>query len=276
MSDTPDSGSRELSRRGRDDLALVSSAIVARGLRDIARIEQPKEFTNSIGMRFVLIPAGEFTMGSNEGRDNEKPPHKVRITRPFYLGVFPVTQAEYQAVTGQNPSHFSDNPRHPVAQVSWNDAVAFAQKLSQLTGELKRGLTYRLPWEAEWEYACRAGSTGKWCYGDQASQLGDYAWYRGNSRETHPVGEKKPNAWGLHDMHGNVWEWCQDLYEAGYYEKSPTDDPPGPSSGSDRVYRGGSWNYYGPDCRSGFRYGGTPGFRVSDVSFRLVQVPGER
>ncbi len=198
--------------------------------------ELAKEFTNSIGMRFVLIPPGEFTMGSNE-EDDEKPPHMVRITRPFYLGVFPVTQAEYQAVTGQSPSQAAGNPRHPVDQVSWDDAVACAQKLSQLAAELNRGLTYRLPSEAEWEYACRAGSTGKWCFGDQESQLGDYAWFSGNS--AHPVGEKNPNAWGLHDMHGNVFEWCLDWYEAGYYKVSPEDDPPGPSSASARVLRGG-------------------------------------
>ncbi len=233
----------------------------------------PKEFTNSIGMKFVLIQPGEFMMGS-DFYDVEKPRHLVRITRPFYLGTFPVTQAEYQAVTGQNPSHFADNPRHPVEEVSWDDAVAYAQKLSQLSAELSRGRTYRLPTEAEWEYACRAGSTGKWCFGDSESQYGEYGWFAGNSgNRTHPVGEKKANAWGLHDMHGNVLEWCLDWHDGGYYEVSPTDDPQGPSAGSDRVLRGGCWRGTAERARSTYRVDRTPGDRSIINGIRLAQVP---
>jgi formylglycine-generating enzyme required for sulfatase activity len=248
--------------------------------------ELAKEFTNSIGMRFVLIQPGEFMMGSKEA-DNEKPPHLVRIARPFYLGVFPVTQAEYQAVTGQTPSH-EGNPSHPVGHVSWDDAVACAQMLSQRSAETSRQLTYRLPTEAEWEYACRAGSTGKWCFGDVESQLGNYAWFTGNSgNQTHPVGQKKPNAWGLHDMHGNVWEWCLDGYNASYYKASPTVDPPGPSpeacgpGGSYRVLRGGSsgrsragnFSHDSSSSRSAYRYGLPSRFRIFHLGFRLALVP---
>lgn len=242
----------------------------------------PREFTNSIGMRFVLIEPGEFMMGSNEDEDEDedegedhKPRHLVRISRPFYLGVFPVTQAEYQAVMGQNPSQFAGNPRHPVERVSWDDAVAYEQKLSQLSAELSRGRTYRLPTEAEWEYACRAGSTGKWCFGDQESQLGDYAWFDGDSEDdrTHRVGKKKPNAWGLHDMHGNVFEWCLDWYDGGYYEVSPTDDPTGPFSGSRRVQRGGSWFFTADLVSSASRLGIRPDRPIVGSGVRLAQVP---
>ena len=231
----------------------------------------PREFTNSIGMKFVLIEPGEFMMGSNEAND-EKPPHLVEITQPFYLGVYPVTQAKYQAVLGTNPSHFTGNARLPVEQVSWNDAVACAQKLSQLSAELSRGLTYRLPTEAEWEYACRAGSTGKWCFGDQESQLGDYAWFAGNSaNRTHPVGEKKPNAWDLHDMHGNVWEWCQDCYGAEAYKgRSGISQDPFVESGADRVFRGGGWGSGPAGVRSAFRYWSTPDNRNFNLGFRLA------
>ena len=217
--------------------------------------ELAKEFTNSIGMRFVLIPPGEFMMGSNKAND-EKPPHLVRITRPFYLGVFPVTQAEYQAVTGQNPSRAAGNPAHPVEQVSWDDAVACAKKLSQLPAEMSHQLTYRLPSEAEWEYACRAGSTGKWCFGDAAAELGNYAWFSGNSRKrTHSVGQKKPNAWGLHDMHGNVWEWCLDGHDGN------------------RVRRGGSWINDGEGCRSDSCGRSESRLRYRLYGFRLAAVP---
>ncbi len=164
---------------------------------------------NGITLEMVSLPAGEFLMGSpdsdSDAQSREKPQHQVQVNS-FAIGKYPVTQAQYEAVMGTNPSYFKNNPQNPVEKVSWNDAQAFCQKLSQITGK-----TYRLPTEAEWEYACRAGTTTRFYFGDDANQLGDYAWYDGNSQKTtHPVGQKKPNAWGLHDMIGNVWEWCED------------------------------------------------------------------
>jgi formylglycine-generating enzyme required for sulfatase activity len=176
---------------------------------------------------------------SDKGRQvsDEKPQHRVRITKPFYLGKYLVTQEQWEAVMGNNPSHFK-GPKNPVEQVSWDDCQQFLRQAQREVGV--RGGKFQLPTEAQWEYACRAGSTTRYCFGDDESGLGEYAWYDKNSgNKTHPVGEKKPNAWGLYDMHGNVWEWCQDWYDGGYYANSPTDDPTGP--GSNRVLRGGSW-----------------------------------
>ena len=202
--------------------------------------------TNSIGMKMVLIPAGQFIMGSPESdpnaKDNEKPPHLVQITRPFCLGVYAVTQEQYERVMGFNPSRFQGNPNRPVESVSWDDAQEFCHRLSALPEEETAGHMYRLPTEAEWEYACRAGSTTRYSFGASAEGLGDYTWWATNSNAmTHPVGEKKPNTWGLHDMHGNVDEWCADWYGSDYYGQSSPDDPTGPSSGASRVLRGGAF-----------------------------------
>jgi formylglycine-generating enzyme required for sulfatase activity len=223
--------------------------------------------TNSIGMKFALIPAGEFLMGSPEGQggSDEQPQHKVKITKPFYLQTTEVTQAQWKAVMGDNPSN-SKGDGLPVEQVSWEAAQKFIEKLSA-----KEGVKYRLPTEAEWEYACRAGSTTGFCFGDAQSELGEYAWYKMNSDgKTHPVGMKKPNAWGLYDIHGNVWEWCQDWYDENYYKNSPADDPQGPGSGSYRVCRGGSWGGDSVFIRSAVRMKFPPygichynGFRVA-------------
>lgn len=217
---------------------------------------------NGVRMEFVLISAGTFYMGSEAseaGRDNDEGPiRRVQITRPFYLGKYEVTQDQYMAVMGRNPSHFSGR-NLPVEMVSWEEAVAFCKKIGG-----------RLPTEAEWEYACRAGSTSRFCFGNSDSALKDYAWYADNSgKRTHAVGQKKPNAWGLYDMHGNVWEWCSDWYVDNYRNASTT-NPTGPSSGTYRVVRGGSWNGNARYCRSAGRGNYTPDVRGNFSGFRVA------
>ncbi|MBE9072417.1 SUMF1/EgtB/PvdO family nonheme iron enzyme [Microcystis sp. LEGE 08355] len=220
------------------------------------RFTKPTPFTENlpkgITLEMVNLPAGQFLMGSpdsdRDARDWEKPPHQVKVNS-FAIGKYPVTQAQYQAVMGTNPSLFKNNPQNPVESVSWNNAQAFCQKLSQITGK-----TYRLPTEAEWEYACRAGTTTRYYFGDDANQLGDYAWYNGNSQgTTHPVGQKKPNAWGLHDMSGNVWEWCEDDWHDNYIG-APKDGSAWLTNDNDyQIVRGGSWFDLPVFCRSAFR-----------------------
>ncbi len=237
--------------------------------------------TNSVDMKLELIPPGEFTMGSPETEldfmgkhsGNEKQ-HRVRITRPFYMGVYAVTQEEYEKLMGTNPSDFSaggrrkaeasvtDTKRFPVEKVSWNNATEFCRKLSQ-----KEGKKYRLPTEAEWEYACRAGTTtpfnfGSSLNGDNAncSAIEPYGTETKGKYVERPttVGSFKPNAFGLYDMHGNVWQWCQDWLGDDYYANSPKNDPQGPSAGSFRVIRGGSWGSFAVLCRSARRGVGAP------------------
>ena len=221
----------------------------------------PAELTLDLGgsvtMKMVLIPAGKFLMGEGEDR------HEVTLSKPFYVGVTEVTQAQYQAVMGTNPSSFKGET-NPVELVSWNDATEFCKKLSEKTRQ-----AVRLPTEAEWEYACRAGTATAFSFGDADSVLGDYAWYSANSdNTTHPVAQKKPNAWGLYDMHGNVWEWCADWY--GDYPNGAVTDPQGPASGAYRVLRGGCWHYYPFICRSALRVNSNPGYRVNHFGFRVV------
>jgi formylglycine-generating enzyme required for sulfatase activity len=254
-----------------------------------------KEVTNSVGMKLVLIPAGEFDMGApdseKDAQDDEKPRHRVRITRPFYLGATEVTQGEYRAVTGQSPSSHKGSDDLPVEQVSWLDAVNYCNALSRKEGLPPfyrvdgqtvevidwNGRGYRLPTEAEWEYACRAGNPARYSFGDDASGLGEYAWYDDNSgNKTHPVGQKRANTFGLYDMHGNVWEWCWDGYSEKYDARSPVDDPRGPLGGAHRVIRGGSWSNYGRNCRSAYRYRVDPGIRSSHLGFRAARVSIER
>jgi formylglycine-generating enzyme required for sulfatase activity len=235
---------------------------------DTAPEPQPplKEITNSIGMKLVLIPKGTFT------RENSL----VTISRDYYLGVYEVTQSQYEKVMGTNPSYFQgdnvanvDSSNHPVEMVSWEEAVEFCKRLSELPEEKAAGRVYRLPTEAEWEYACRAGTTTKYSFGDDDGQLGKYAWYVGHSnRKTHPFGEKKSNAWGLSDMHGNVWEWCSDWYDE--YHEGAVSDPSGPKAGVYRVYRGGSWGHEAALCRSSFRFRGPPTIRLSNCGFRVA------
>ena len=231
------------------------------------------EVTNSIGMKLRLIPAGEFMMGSpttESDRIDTETQHRVSITKPFYLGVTEVTQEQYQKVMGKNPSQFK-RPQNPVEKVSWAEAVEFCGKLSAMPAEKAAGHVYRLPTEAEWEYAYRAGTTTAYGFGDDASGLGDYGWFHDNSgSKTHPVGEKKPNAWGLYDMHGNVWEWCQDWY--GDYPSGSATDPTGATSGSVRVFRGGGWGINGAGyCRSASRSGNSPEFRGNRLGFRVLR-----
>ena len=232
-------------------------------------------YRNTIGMEFVLIPAGEFMMGSPESEDgrsgNEGPVHKVRIPQPFLLGATPVTQAAYEQVIGSNPSMFIKGPNRPVENVSWNDAQEFIKKLRASDGG-----EYSLPTEAQWEYACRAGSRTRFYSGDDDSTLGRIAWYDENSdSESHDVAQKAPNAFGLHDMSGNVHEWCQSLYTS--YPHSEGDDREDLSSGASRVLRGGSWNFHARDCRSAYRTGSDPGLKIDFLGFRVASrlVPQE-
>jgi len=298
----------------------------------------PVETTNSIGMKLVLVPAGEFQMGSRESAEelakaykgygappaaaiqDEYPLHRVRITKPFYLGVHEVTVGQFRqfvAATGYktdaekgttfkgafgwNPetkkfevnetyswrkAGFEQTDDHPVVNVSWNDAVEFGKWLSG-----KEGKTYRLPTEAEWEYACRAGTATRYHHGDDPEGLAQVGnvddataketfpdWKftiaaRDGYAFTAPVGKFKPNAFGLYDMHGNVFEWCADWYAADYYKASPLEDPKGPDSGTDRVLRGGSWDGRPDLTRSAFRGGSVPADRNFSFGFRLARTP---
>ena len=220
------------------------------------------------GIAFVVIPAGEFYMGAQDISKGEQPVHRVHISKPFLLGKYPVTNQEYErflkaAKRKTLPEYWNDKnfnqPQQPVVGVSWHDVQAFCKWAG-----------CRLPAEAEWEYACRAGNPGAFCFGDAESELEQYAWYAKNSGgETHPVGQKKPNQWGLYDMHGNVWEWCQDW--CGDYSKKPVTDPTGPEKGKYRVLRGGSWKYdYPTILRSEYRSGNTPDRRGNGLGFRCV------
>ena len=261
-------------------------------LADVARLPTgvPELVTNSLGMRLRRIPPGPFLMGSDDGPAWERPAHEVALTAPFYLGVCPVTQAQYERVVGSNPSAFRA-PERPVENVSWHDAQDFCRRLSDA-----EGIACRLPTEAEWEYACRAEAPTAYCFGDSDWQLPHYAWLVRNSghtelipapkrffgliqpkpetrlvRETHSVGEKKPNDWGLHDMHGNVSEWCLDWYAP--YRPDAQADPQGPAQGTDRIVRGGSWCSTPSLCRSAARDYHAPGYASNDIGFRLVQLP---
>jgi formylglycine-generating enzyme required for sulfatase activity len=263
-----------------------------------------KEISFDLGggvrLEMVLIPAGEFLMGSPDSDKNalnrEKPPHRVRITKPFYLGKYLVTQQQWEAVVLQNasffrgptnPSHFT-GPKNPVERVSWWDCQDFVTKLNEKFSG--RGGKFTLPTEAQWEYACRAGSTTLYCCGDDEAALGEFAWYQTPfGLATHPVGEKKPNAWGLYDMHGNIWEWCQDSFDEGYYGHSPVDDPAGPPEGAIRVIRGGGWisggngvdrdggwTNFALSCRSAYRNGLKPGYRLANLGFRVARAAADK
>lgn len=219
---------------------------------------------NSVGMGLVYIPAGSFGMGSpfdEPGRQEDEFPHQVTLSRPFYMGATEVTQAQWQAVMGRNPSNFQGDDR-PVEKVSWRDAAAFCRKLSELEDR-----TYRLPTEAEWEYACRAGSQARYGGGGRLEDLG---WYSDNSGgTTHTVGTRTANAWRLFDMHGNVSEWCGDYYDPDYPEKEVA-DPVGPDQGTYRVIRGGSWGYFARACRCAARSSAPASYQLVQTGFRVV------
>ena len=231
-------------------------------------VEEPRPGESRVfdGMEFVWIPAGEFLMGStsSEAFGDEQPLTRVQLSRGFWLGKYEVTQSEWQAVMGPNPSRFSGCGRCPVEQVSWESAHAFIRQLNGRAGMPR----YRLPTEAEWEYAARAGASG-----DRYGNLAAIAWYWDNSElRTHPVGGKAPNAWGLHDMLGNVWEWVQDWY--GAYPGGPVMDPTGPGSGSSRVVRGGGWSGSSGaiGCRSSNRWSAQPHTGGNIIGFRLLRI----
>jgi formylglycine-generating enzyme required for sulfatase activity len=279
---------REGGRRSRSravDMGQLFDALTPQ-----AQAAAPKALVNSVGMSFVLVPAGSFQMGSPDPepghRANEGPVHEVVVGNPFYLGVHPVTQGQFLAVTGRNPSRFTPTngggPDHPVEMVSWDDAVAFCRALGERPEERAAGRKYRLPTEAEWEYACRAGTATAFGHGaafaggqgnfDAAYPYGDTPPTPATGRTT-PVGRFPASAWGLHDTHGNVWEWCADWYGEGYYRGSPLRDPPGPPQGRVKVLRGGSWRNQGRACRAAYRNALAPHQKDSATGFRVVLVP---
>jgi formylglycine-generating enzyme required for sulfatase activity len=226
---------------------------------------------NNVELKLVLIPAGKFLMGSPKSekghRDIEGPQHEVTISRPFYMGMCEVTQEQYRQIMGTDPSPFK-GPSMPVQHVKWYEAVEFCKKLSRATGK-----RITLPTEAQWEYACRAGSKTRFSFGDDDSKLPDYAWVSEHIEDSmdsmHRVGQKLPNPWGLYDMHGNVWEWCADWFAESYANEGKT-DPMGPASGSFRVLRGGSRAKDPRSLRCAFRNGLPPDFSFGNVGFRVV------
>ena len=270
----------------------------AQSLRE--KIEKMTTLKTSNKMVLRLIPSGKFYMGSHDSdefmRNNEHVQHRVHITKPMYFGIYPVTQQQFEGLVGYNPSSSAIGEKHPVDSVSWYSAIEFCNKLSEIEGlspfylldnprrrgnksieaadiSILGGNGYRLPSEAEWEYACRAGSITPWCFGDLVLEVGQYAWYYDNAQmETHPVGLKKPNAWGLYDMHGNVMEWCNDWFNDFYYQQEiPEDDPPGPIDGTTRALRGGAWQF-GPEAtRSAYRNSANPDSMSAVIGFRVVR-----
>jgi uncharacterized protein (TIGR02996 family) len=262
---------------------LAATPPVVSGTRKL-----PGRVLNSIGMDLVLIPAGSFLMGTPEtekGRSDEELLHEVTLSKPFYFGIFAVTQRQYEAVMGVNPSRFNreanGGPDHPVDRVGWSKAGEFCRRLSDLPEEAKHGRNYRLPTEAEWEHACRAGdcSNPAFHFGDTASsRLANFdgSHLSGGAdagpylERTARVGSYPPNAWGLYDMHGNVWNWCSDWYGADYYRTGPAVDPPGPDHGEFRILRGGAWYFDGRVCRTGYRCSHTTEDGNERMGFRVV------
>jgi formylglycine-generating enzyme required for sulfatase activity len=248
--------------------------------------EKPLTIITKGGVEMVLLPTGSFQMGSGRGQDDEKPSHTVTLAA-FLMDKYEVTQAEFEKYQLPNPSHFK-GPKLPVEQVTWAQAAVYCNARSKAEGLTPcynedtaecdfQADGYRLPTEAEWEYACKAGNLADTSSGFDSRTLGDFAWFTENSeKKTHPVGEKRPNAWGLYDMQGNVAEWCNDIYDKNYYTNSPADNPRGPKEGKLYVLRGGSWKSAGDACRSSYRLGENPGFSDAclardAIGFRCVR-----
>jgi formylglycine-generating enzyme required for sulfatase activity len=257
-------------------LLLLAAGIVSQIIRTAHRAEPaahpepaasaPQIIKTKLGIEMVLIPGGASEMGSDKGAPDEAPMHKVSVS-PFLMDRYEVTQEQFAKLELPDPSHFK-NPKSPVDQANWTDAARFCNERSRAE-DLQpcydektwvcdfKADGYRLPTEAEWEYACRAGTTTRYSFGDDPQALKDYAWFSENStKKTHPVGQKRPNAWGLHDMHGNVAEWCNDLFDKEYYRSSPERDPRGPETGKrEKAVRGGAWSSSADSCRSSYRAG---------------------
>lgn len=260
-----------------DGKKLTERVDEASGLEGTSDAVPPTE--QPIAMTFKEIPAGTFMMGSPESEtysEDDEHQHKVTISSPFYMQTTEVTQGQWKAVMATEPwkgrNHVKEGANYPATYVSWNDAVAYCKKLSE-----KEGKTYRLPTEAEWEYACRAGTETRWSFGNDEKMVGDYAWYAHNAwsvgeKYAHQVGLKKPNAFGLYDMHGNVKEWCRDYYGEDYYKQSTEKDPTGPASSSFHVLRGGPWNnFYARNVRSAVRNSAVAIDSSHTFGFRLVR-----
>ena len=301
MGDEAGKKPKRFSRRKKAAFAVLLACLLAGGVwyfaSDHPRADLTLDLGNGVTMKLVLIPAGTFTMGSPPtelGRSpNEGPQHEVTISKPFYMGIYTVTQAQYEQVMGTNPSFFK-GANNPVETVSWDDATEFCKKLSQKTGK-----RVRLPTEAQWEYAARAGTTTAYAFGEGISQ--DQASFgkryqlpaprssrRGSNRKTvqpsirirpnmhtNVAASFQPNGFGLYDMHGNVWEWCEDVYDAQYYARSPRLDPLNTVEGASRVLRGGSWVTKASTLRSANRSRAWPDLRTAFYGLRLVRVKEE-
>ena len=263
---------------------VVTASVIPQGCGQ-DHVKPGTVITNSVGMKLTSIPAGKFLMGnavSDDWLQYEGPQHRVRITRPFHLGVHEVTRKEWTEVMGTTPwkglAGVKERDRYPATYVNWDDATAFCRKLTEkerAAGRLKVGESYRLPTEAEWEYACRAGSLTRYQFGDGEGSLGECAWYHANTKlvgeaYAHEVGLKRANDWGLFDMHGNAWEWCADRSGEHYYRESPVADPQGPSEGLFRVVRGGSWFAFASFCRSAYRFFAAQEIRFYRTGFRVA------
>jgi formylglycine-generating enzyme required for sulfatase activity len=262
----------------------ILRVVLALGIAVLQQACKPKELEQQTGatsdkpavaskVEMVLLKSGAFMMGDEDEVDAQ--PHQVSVSA-FYMDKYLVTQKEYQRVMGKNPARWQGSA-NPIEQVRWSDAVRYCNKRSELAGlepcyDLEKWQCdfskngFRLPTEAEWEYACRAGTKTAYFFGNDAGQLGKYAWFEDNSGgKPHPVGQKQANPWGIYDICGNVWEWCNDYYQVDYYQQSPSVDPRGPEQGESKVVRGGAWKFSAESCRSAYRYNENPGY--TDVCF---------